>query len=48
MRNRTNMRKDDKNGLTMCKILFRVTENELQDSEPDLIVVSFVSKLFLR
>lgn len=41
MRNRSNMRKDDTTDMTMCKILFGVTPNELQDSEPDLIVVSF-------
>lgn len=40
MRNRSNMRQDSKINMTLCKILFSMSPNELEDSEGDLIVVS--------
>ncbi|TDG38912.1 hypothetical protein AWZ03_014666 [Drosophila navojoa] len=38
MRNRSNMRLDSKADMTFCKILFSTRPNDIEDSEPDLIV----------
>ncbi|KAM8701693.1 hypothetical protein ACLKA7_007813 [Drosophila subpalustris] len=38
MRNRSNMRQDNKTELTLCRILFKTTTNDILDSEPDLLV----------
>ncbi|XP_064548213.1 synaptic vesicle glycoprotein 2C [Drosophila montana] len=38
MRNRSNMRLDDKTDMTFCKILFNTAPSILEESEPDLIV----------
>lgn len=47
MRNRSNMRQDNKTDMTFCKILFSLTPNELVDSEQDLTVVSIFKKLHI-
>ncbi|KAH8355267.1 hypothetical protein KR093_009894 [Drosophila rubida] len=38
MRNRSNMRQDDKSEMTFCGILFMKSSNGLEDSEEDLVV----------